>query len=608
MVLNFDELNKGASQKQTDPRKLFTTLDRHARFKRPLDEQSDVLDSWFLKRERQDTTIKMNTGAGKTLVGLLALQSSINEGIFPAVFVTPDNYLVSQVVKEAKDLGIRTTEEADSPDFIAGRAILVINIMKLINGRSVFGVAAEGTKIKIGAIVIDDAHACLQTVAEQFSLVLKNNHPVYKELFKLFKEELSDQSRFEFLSVEAEDPNALVKVPFWSWSNKYAEVSSLLHKHRHDDDIKFAFPLIADVIRLCHCVIGGKRLEIAPNHLPIDVIPAFARAQRRIYMTATLADDGILVSHFNAKPEFASDPIKPKGVGDMGDRMILAPQEVNPKITRQEIKALVSDVAKTKNVVVIVPSARSADFWNDTAALTLDRTNIGQGIDQLKRKHIGLVVLINKYDGVDLPDDACRLLVIDGVPEVYGLIERTEMAALAGTEIEITRQVQRIEQGMGRGVRSSDDYCVVLLVGSRLSRRVHSPSAREKFNSSTLAQIDLGIAVTLQVRGKPVTELRPVLDLCLNQDANWRKTSRNALVNATEPAARPIDPVVIGGRAAFDLARSRDFPKAAETMRAAVDVIEDAHTHAAIIWKQLPNIRTHLIRQKHKRFYFPPLS
>ena len=102
MVLNFDELNKGASQKQTDPRKLFTTLDRHARFKRPLDEQSDVLDSWFLKRERQDTTIKMNTGAGKTLVGLLALQSSINEGIFPAVFVTPDNYLVSQVVKEAK--------------------------------------------------------------------------------------------------------------------------------------------------------------------------------------------------------------------------------------------------------------------------------------------------------------------------------------------------------------------------------------------------------------------------------------------------------------------------------------------------------------------------
>src|SRR5262249_54364691 len=151
------------------------------------------LDEWFLKRTRQDTTIKMNTGAGKTLVGLLALQSSLNEGVFPAVFVTPDNYLVSQVLKEAKDLGIRTTEDTESADFIAGRAILVINIMKLINGRSVFGVAPDGVKIKIGAIVIDDAHACLQTVAEQFSLVLKNSHPVYKELFALFKEEMSDQ-------------------------------------------------------------------------------------------------------------------------------------------------------------------------------------------------------------------------------------------------------------------------------------------------------------------------------------------------------------------------------------------------------------------------------
>ena len=33
-----------------------------------------------------------------------------------------------------------------------------------------------------------------------------------------------------------------------------------------------------------------------------------------------------------------------------------------------------------------------------------------------KRAHVGLVVLINKYDGIDLPDDACRVLVIEGLP------------------------------------------------------------------------------------------------------------------------------------------------------------------------------------------------
>jgi len=34
----------------------------------------------------------------------------------------------------------------------------------------------------------------------------------------------------------------------------------------------------------------------------------------------------------------------------------------------------------------------------------------------LKKEHVGLVVLVNRYDGIDLPDDACRILVIDGLP------------------------------------------------------------------------------------------------------------------------------------------------------------------------------------------------
>jgi hypothetical protein len=505
------------------------------------DEQGDVLDSWYEKRTRTDNTIKMNTDAGKTLVGLVALQSSLNEGVQPAVYVTPDNYLVEQVLEEAKALGIQGTEDVRNPDFIAGRSILVINVMKLINGRSVFGVGDEGAKIRIGALVIDDAHACLETVADQFSLNVKNSHPIYKELFGLFKDDLSDQSRFEFLSVEAEDPNALVRVLFWSWSNRYNEITQILHKYRNDEAVVFPFRLFGGVIRQCQCVIGGKTLEIAPRNLPIDVIPSFARAQRRLYMTATLADDGILVSHFNADPTAASDPIKPKGVGDMGDRLILAPQEINPQITTLDVKRVAMEIAQKKNVVVIVPSFRAAAFWKDAAALTLDKTTIAGGLDKLKAGHVGLVVLVNKYDGIDLPDDACRLLIIDGLPEVYGLIERNEMAALDGTEIEITRQVQRLEQGMGRGVRSSEDYCVVLLLGPKLSRRIHLPAAREKFNAATLAQLDLGGLVSEQVRGKPISELVPVINLCLDQNPQWRTASRNAVVNAVEAPSRPVD-------------------------------------------------------------------
>src|SRR4051794_36644746 len=128
MALDFGKLNAGAAAKQTDPRKIFTTLKREPRFKRPLDEQADVLDTWYACRSAKNNTLKMSTGAGKTVVGLLCLQSSLNEGVKPAVYVTPDNFLSDQVLKEAAALGIAATEDERDHDFLAGRAILVINI------------------------------------------------------------------------------------------------------------------------------------------------------------------------------------------------------------------------------------------------------------------------------------------------------------------------------------------------------------------------------------------------------------------------------------------------------------------------------------------------
>jgi hypothetical protein len=160
----------------------------------------------------------------------------------------------------------------------------------------------------------------------------------------------------------------------------------------------------------------------------------------------------------------------------------------------------------------------------------------------MKAGHVGLSVLINKYDGIDLPGKACELLILDGLPEVYGLVERIEMIALDGTERQLLRQVQRIEQGMGRGVRSSEDYCVVLLLGARLTQRLHSADARAMFTPATNAQLELGRQVTEQVQGKPLKELVSILDLCFDRDDDWVSTSRSAVVNAPEGVPSYVDP------------------------------------------------------------------
>ena len=141
--------------------------------------------------------------------------------------------------------------------------------------------------------------------------------------------------------------------------------------------------------------------------------------------------------------------------------------------------------------MVIVPSRRRAAFWRDHAAAIHDSSSIQAGVVALRARHVGLVVLINKYDGIDLPGDACHVLALDGVPEAYGALDRVESLALEDSEAMVVRQVQRIEQGIGRGVRSNDDFCVVLLLGSRLTQRIHAARNFARFSPATRAQLKL---------------------------------------------------------------------------------------------------------------------
>lgn len=580
MVLDLKKLESAASNEAIlEPRKVFATLPKKdARFKFLHDVQAEVADQWFERRSEKDLVIKMNTGSGKTLVGLLLLQSSLNENKGPAVYVAPDKFLVAQVLTEAGDLGLQVTTNENDADFHAGRSILVINVYKLFNGRSVFGVGDQGQKTKIGTVLIDDAHACLATTRNQFTIRIPSTHPAYLSLLPNFKPELERQSRTTLLDVEAEDPQAVMLVPYWVWQSNQDQIAPILHEHRGSPALEWGWPLIAGVLEFCRCAIGGGDLEIAPRCLPVDVIPSFDQADRRIYMTATLADDSILITEFQAKPESVASPITPASAGDIGDRMILAPQEINPKITDEDLKAFAAEMAKTYNVVVIVPSMNRSEFWVDVANQILMSEKIWDGVSKLKEGHQGLTVLVNRYDGIDLPDNACRVLVIDGLPEVQNHLHRIDAIALDGTQIEISQQIQRIEQGMGRGVRSNDDYCVVILMGSRLVRRLHDPANRRRFTPGTLCQLDLSSEVAKQLKGQTLEQLKEAMNLCLTQNADWLSASKKAVVGAKYVKEVELNPLAIGQREAFDLIRGQQFKLAADKLQDAVNGCPDNKT------------------------------
>ena len=590
MAINFSKLGGGnAVDTILHPREIFSALpNKESKYQYPRDVQAEVWNQWFERRDEKDIVVRMNTGSGKTVVALLLLKSCLNENKGPAVYIAPDPYLAKQIVNEGNQLGIETVDDPDSIRFKKGKAILVTSIWKLINGQSAFGTSTTGIKIPIGSIVIDDAHACLETTEGQFTM--RADGLFQESLLQLFQEDLRLQSEATLAELTANQLKSQMLVPYWSWIDKQSQVVSLFtdasacsrsadrkkeFTQKTYDSVTFNYPLIKDSLPLCRCVITGTEIEISPRIIPIDVIPSFGNAARRIVMSATLADDSILVSHFNFAPVSIIKSITPSVANDIGDRMILIPQELNGDFGDDVLKAFLKDLSGTRNVVVIVPSKYRSEYWQDVAVLTLKADNLEAGIEQLKSGLVGLVVLINKYGGIDLPKKACEVLVIDGLPDVRREIDKIEESVLYGTEQILSQRIQRIEQGMGRGVRSNDDHCLVFLIGKTLTNFLYKAGATQKFSAATRAQIALSEQLTDELHGKDIVALREVAESFLKRDQEWIKVSKGAMANLKYEQIKNVNPIAIIQRQAFESARRNNHNESKRLLNEAVNKVAD---------------------------------
>ena len=581
MPIDFSDMLDDDHEVALHPRDIFLTLNRDPSFSFPRDIQTEVMNRWFEARDNCDNIIKLNVGSGKTLVGLLLLQSSLNERQGPALYVSPDNQLLQQVMQEAKALGTEVTDDPHDPDYAAGEKICVVNVYKLFNGKSVFGVGTS--KIRIGTVVIDDAHACVSTITQQFRIRLQNTHEAYKKIVASISEDLRGYNAARYLDIEAGDPQAYMEVPFWSWDAHYTQILHALHDHRADDELQFTYPLLNEILLQCRCVVGGQYLEIEPHFPATDLIQPFRHAKRRIYMTATLADDSVIVTHFGADPKNLRTPIVPSSSQSMGERMILMPQELNSNLRTADVRQLLAELAETVNVVVIVPSSLAARDWANDADQVLVGDRVADGIEKLRNGQVGLTVLVNRYDGIDLPSNACRVLAIVDLPEVSSYTDLVDSEVLSGTVVNLRRQLERIEQGMGRGVRSNDDYCAVLLLGPKLTGRLRSPDGMEMLTPATSAQLGLSRKIARRLDTPSINEIKNVILQCVGRDPGWIKVSKQVLVNLRADDELRLDDGKLAIRAAFDKARANQHDGAVAILDTAIDAAAEPQIKAWLL-------------------------
>jgi Rad3-related DNA helicase len=123
--------------------------------------------------------------------------------------------------------------------------------------------------------------------------------------------------------------------------------------------------------------------------------------------------------------------------------------------------------------LVLTPSFDSASAVSEDVTANL-KYPVYSGPDLEDRKSAfvasssAVAVVANRYDGIDFPDDDCRLLFVEGLPRAANLQERFLMNRM-GTNLLFNERVQtRILQAVGRCTRGLNDYSAVVVTGEDL--------------------------------------------------------------------------------------------------------------------------------------------
>ena len=520
------------TERPIDPIKLYDTLDR-AHDKGPLrPAQLSVLKDWFANRSRdKDAIVKLHTGQGKTLIGLLMLQVQLNNGKGPALYLCPDNFLIDQTCEQARQFGIATCQaDPELPDdFLNGNKILITSVQKLFNGLTKFGLNRKS--LSVGTLLMDDAHACADTIREACRIRIPSDEPAYNALKTLFADDLEQQGLGTYADICNDKRDALLPVPYWAWIAREGEVARILSANTGRNSVKFAWPLLKDILGQCQCVLSGVAIEIEPYIPPLAAFGSYADAPHRIFMSATVTDDAFLVKGLQLKPETIINPLTYAKESWSGEKMVLLPSLIHEDLSRERIvKGYGTPNPKRRyGVVALAPAFARIRDWELHGAIVANKETVADVIQDLRRgEYERAVVLVNRYDGIDLPDDTCRVLIFDGKPYSESLIDLHEEMCRPYSVATMMRTVRTVEQGMGRSVRGEKDYSVVVIVGSDITRLVRDRESRKFLSPQMSKQIEIGLEIAemaqqeIEAGKEPVAAFNSLVRQCLGRDEGWK--------------------------------------------------------------------------------------
>lgn len=586
------KMKQTQSKKSNNPIEIYDSLDRTSTAGPLRESQKMVLNNWFHEKiGNQDVIIKLHTGEGKTLIGLLILMTKLNRKEGPCVYVCPNKYLVEQVCKEATKFGIPICtigEKNELPnEFLAGNRILVIHVQKMFNGKTLFGMGNSSENI--GAIVLDDAHACLDSIRNAFVISIRKNDEkeLYEKIIELFEDDLSEQGEGTLWDImNNDDYESIMMIPYWAWVEKKSQVLELLATNEGKTCITFVWPLIKDGIEKCQAFINGNEIQIVPTVAPINMFGSFTNAKHRVLMSATTQDDCFFVKTLGISIDAIKNPIVNDKLKWSGEKMILIPSLISQEFTRDSMIEFFTQMKYKFGVIALVPTWKKQDDYRGTGCILIDKTNIFQEISNLQQGYYGedgyarVKVLANRYDGIDLPDNSCRILILDSLPFFTNMDDKYEERARIESRLIKKKLAQKIEQGLGRSVRSEKDYSCIIIIDSELVSFIRSTRTRELFSDQTQKQIEIGLQMADWIKEdeEKVTkkDIKSLINQCLKRDEGWKayyKNEMDSIVSVDSSREEELRILLLEQKAETFFIQKK-FDEAVKTIQTILDTVQ----------------------------------
>lgn len=256
--------------------------------------------------------------------------------------------------------------------------------------------------------------------------------------------------------------------------------------------------------------------------------------------------------------------ITPEKANDIGERFIIVPKLILETILDDEIRKEIINLSSKVNVVVLSPSNKNAIVWEKLGAEIINSTNMIEGINKIKKAAKGAYVILNKYDGIDLPNDACRVLVIDGLPNIINMNDKYEKSVVDRSNRIFLERIQKIKQGMGREIRSNSDYCVVFLIGNELTDAIYSHKAYELFSNATRTQFELSQEICEST--KCLDDVIEFVNRVLQRDEEWVTISKDNVSQISYSKEIKYDELLVTNRQAFNLCEIGKYVEATDKM------------------------------------------